>query len=177
MEKPWVFETPLDLVHSRICSGSAIRNWPQYLSEAFRCLKPGGWVEAQEFDVIPKSDDNSFPPNSFILQYHILEQEGMLKSGCNLASNSKELKRLMEEAGFVNVQAIDFKLPLSPWCKEPKLKEAGAFAMVSMLEGMSGMSMAVFTRNLGWEPIEVEVLLANVRNEWKQKGIHAYYDL
>jgi hypothetical protein len=48
-------------------------------------------------------------------------------------------------------------------------------ALVGMLEGISGLSIAVFTKLLGWSPDELEVLLAKVRSEWKTRSIHQYW--
>lgn len=109
LEHPWVYETPFDLVHSRLCAGSAIRNWPEYLAESLRCLRPGGWVEAQEINVFPSSDDDSFPPDSAILKWHRLWNEGLLQSGCDMHWSSDKLKAEMEKAGFVN--GAFFKVP------------------------------------------------------------------
>mgnify|MGYP003638624050 CR=1 FL=1 len=83
----------------------------------------------------------------------------------------------MEKAGFVNVQSVDLMVPMSPWSEDPKLKDAGLFVMTSMMEDISGMSLAVFTRLLGWERIELELFLAEVRKEWKDKSIHGYWPL
>lgn len=47
--------------------------------------------------------------------------------------------------------------------------------MLSIIEDLSGMSLAVFTRLLGWNLIELELFLADVKAEWKRKGIHAYW--
>jgi hypothetical protein len=157
--------------------GNAIRDWKRYLSESYRCLKPGGWVEAQEFDLNPQSDDDSFPPNSMILQWHEQFHKGMLVGGCNMRGSAKELKAHMEEARFVNVETVEMKLPMSPWSTEQKLKEAGGFTMLSMMDDLSGMSLAVFTRLLGWDTLELEVFLAHVRKEWKSKHIHGYWPL
>jgi len=177
IEKPWVFEVPYDLVHSRLCSGNAIRSWPRYLSEAYRTLRPGGWVEAQEFDLLPLSDDNSFPPNSAILQWHENFHAGMLKGGCNMHVSASEISDYIEAAGFVNIGVKEVKLPMSPWSSDKKLKEAGAFCMLSMMDDLSGMSLAVFTRLLGWNMLELELFLAQVRKEWKMQSIHGYWPL
>ncbi|KAK0120229.1 hypothetical protein ONS95_011635 [Cadophora gregata] len=112
LEHPWVFEKPIDLVHSRLCSGNAIRSWPDYLAESFRCLRPGGWVEAQEFDLAPQSDDDSFPADSAIIRWHNLFHEGMLRAGCEMRCSSAKLKEEMEKAGFVNVQSVDMMVPI-----------------------------------------------------------------
>ncbi|TVY82740.1 Secondary metabolism regulator laeA, partial [Lachnellula suecica] len=177
IESNWVFEKPLDLIHSRLCMGNAIRNWKHYLSESYRCLRPGGWVEAQEFDLLPRSDDDSFPPDSTILEWHKHFHDGMAKAGCNMRGSAQELKDHMEDAGFVNVGIVDTKLHMAPWSEDKKFKEVGGFMMLSMMDDISGMSMAVFTRLLGWDPLELEVFLAHVRKEWRNKDIHGYWPM
>ena len=137
----------------------------------------GGWVEAQEFNLAPQSDNDSFPADSAIIKWHKLFHEGMLKAGCEMRCASEKLKEEMEKAGFVNVQSVDLMVPMSPWSEDPKLKDAGSFVMTSMMEDISVMSLAVFTRLLGWERIELELFLAEVRKEWKDKSIHGYWPL
>jgi len=83
----------------------------------------------------------------------------------------------MEHAGFVNVAAVDMKMPISPWPMDKRLKEAGAFVMLSAMEDITGASLAVFTRLLGWQRIEVDLFLTEVKKEWKRKDIHAYWPL
>jgi hypothetical protein len=176
-DKPWGFEQPIDLVHSRICSGIAIRNWPNYLSESYRCLRPGGWVEAQEFYNKPMSDNDSFPPDSAVIRWHDLSQKGMLLGGCDMRISSQQIKSYMEEAGFVNVQTINMKLPMSPWSKNPKLKVAGRYVMIGMLGDLFGISLKVFTQLLGWKIEDLEVFLREVEKEWKREDIHGYWPL
>lgn len=134
-------------------------------------------MEAQEFNLKIRTDDNSLPENSKIQQWHDKFHEGMMMAGCNLSQSSQDVKGYMEEAGFVNVEVIDLKFPIAPWPKEKRLKEAGAYAMLSMMEDITGMSLAVFTRLLAWDRIELELFLADVRAEWKMKGVHAYWPL
>lgn len=43
--------------------------------------------------------------------------------------------------------------------------------------GASGLSMALFTRALGWRPEEVEVFLVDVRKQMKDRSIHAYWTM
>lgn len=42
-------------------------------------------------------------------------------------------------------------------------------------KGASGLSMALFTRALGWSAEEVEVFLVDVRKDMKNKSIHSYW--
>jgi hypothetical protein len=44
-------------------------------------------------------------------------------------------------------------------------------------DGLSGLSMAVFTRGLGWSQEELEVFLIEVRKSMKDPKIHGYYPM
>jgi hypothetical protein len=46
-----------------------------------------------------------------------------------------------------------------------------------MGESTSGISMALFTRGLGWSVEELEVFLVDVRREMKSTKIHAYWNM
>jgi hypothetical protein len=47
------------------------------------------------------------------------------------------LKTYLENAGFVDIQVKDFKMPHGPWAKDPLMKKVGAMIM---LMGETGMS-------------------------------------
>jgi hypothetical protein len=83
----------------------------------------------------------------------------------------------MEEAGFVDVEEHVIKLPVGPWPKDSRLKQVGRLESVNMTQGIQGLTMMLFTRCLQWTPDEVEVFLANVRKDVKNKAIHSYYHL
>jgi hypothetical protein len=42
---------------------------------------------------------------------------------------------------------------------------------------LSGLSMALFTKGLGWSVEEVEVFLAKVRTDMKDRRIHAWWPM
>jgi hypothetical protein len=48
------------------------------------------------------------------------------------------------------------------------------FTHLNFMEGLSGFTMAPFTRVLGWSQEEVEVLLASVRKEFSARKNHGY---
>lgn len=142
-----------------------------------RAVKPGGWIENQEFDLMAFADDDTLPSDSDIVKWCKYMNEGGLIGGFKLRITSAEIKAAMEEAGFTDITVIDLKLPIGMWAKDPTLKEAGKFALVAMLDGLQGLSLAIFTRYLKWEVEEVEVLLARVRNEWKLRRVHSYWPM
>jgi len=43
--------------------------------------------------------------------------------------------------------------------------------------GVQGLSMAIFTRGLGWSAEEVEAFLVDVRKDMKDTKIHGYYSM
>lgn len=66
------------------------------------------------------------------------------------------------------------QLPQNPWPKDPKLKELGRYQLLNMLEALPPYTYALFTRWLGWKRVEIEALLAGVRNELRDSSIHLY---
>jgi hypothetical protein len=123
------------------------------------------------------TDDNTLPENSKIKEWHDLSVKGAGMVGCPCRVDSRTMKGYFEDAGFVNVHVTDYKWPIGPWPADRRLKEAGALAMVSMLEELTGLSVAVFTRILGWSTEELEVFLIDVKKEWKSRGIHGYWPM
>jgi hypothetical protein len=62
--------------------------------------------------------------------------EAMKKIGRSFPTSS-QLKTYLENAGFVDIQVKDFKMPHGPWAKDPLMKKVGAMIM---LMGETGMS-------------------------------------
>ncbi len=142
-----------------------------------RVIIPGGYVESQEFDLITLSDDGTLPANSAIEQWCSLLVSGALLGGINLRLKAGELETAMKEAGFVEVTIKELKLPVGVWPADKRLRESGKFALASMIAGLHGISLAIFTRFLKWDVEEMDVLLERVRNEWKIRAIHSYWPM
>lgn len=132
-------------------------------------------MESQEFDLVTLSDDNTLPPNSAVVEWCSLLASGALSGGIQLRLKPAELETAMKGAGFVDVNVQEFKLPIGFWPVEPRLREAGKFALGSMLAGLHGISLAIFTRFLKWEVDEMDELLDRVKDEWKLRGVHSYW--
>jgi hypothetical protein len=78
------------------------------------------------------------------------------------------------ECGFVNVQEKRLAWPIGSWARNQKMKLLGTWCKQNMLEGIQGLSMAVFTRGLGMPAAEVELLLMDVRNDISSGQLHIY---
>lgn len=89
-----------------------------------------------------------------------------------------EMSTSMKAAGFTNVQEQYFKLPIGPWAKNQKLKEAGRVCQDFWLSGLDGFAMFLLTKFGSPEPWSQEEVLtytAKVRAEMKDPRHHAYH--
>lgn len=110
-ESPWLFSTsrPFDFIHARDLGG-AIADWPRLLRQAHEHLRPGGWVELQEFEVTLKSDDDEelrLAPTlrEFLGQLHAASEA--FNRPMNIAEGHRQ--RLIE-AGFEDVRDEVYKV-------------------------------------------------------------------
>lgn len=163
------------LVHTRFMNGFSIKDWSHFYKEAYHSLQPGGWVENQEFDCQVLSDDNTIPPDSKVQEWVKLWNEGIEALGASGRCDPEKLARQMADEGFSNVSIKQYKMPIGPWPKDKRLKDAGKFGLVAITEGMQGLSSKVFTKGLGWSVEELEALLMDVRAEFYRPAIHSYW--
>ena len=67
--KEWTFpQASLDYVHIRFLTG-CIADWEALIKVAYRCLKPGGYIESMEPSAYIQSDDNTIEPDSAMGQW------------------------------------------------------------------------------------------------------------
>lgn len=56
-------------------------------------------------------------------------------------------------------------------------KTVGAWNLVTLEDGLEGMTLRLLTQVLGWRLEEVHVLIAKVRKDFRDPKIHAQLDL
>ncbi|KAL4780292.1 S-adenosyl-L-methionine-dependent methyltransferase [Aspergillus varians] len=174
-EAEWPGRKPFDFIHSRYMCGS-IQDWPRLAQQAYDQLKPGGWIEFQEFNLVNYAEDGSLKEGNNLNRFYELLREACDKIH-RPVTIGRELKRIVEETGFVNVQQQVFQLPLGTWPREKRMKDIGALNMYQLLEGLDAFSAATFTNILGWTIEEVQVFLAMVRKDAKDRSVHMMHDL
>ncbi|KAF6803728.1 methyltransferase domain-containing protein [Colletotrichum sojae] len=173
VEDEWLFSRPFDFIHSRIMT-SSINDWPLYLRRCYENLAPGGYIELQEFDLFPRSDDGTLKPDSALLKCCKLLMEASEKFG-RPYMQIPSLQGLLRDVGFVDVTMDVQKWPSNSWPKEVRYKEIGIWQHENMMAGLEAFTMAPLTRAHGWTPAEVQVLLVDVRKDLKDRSIHAYW--
>jgi len=81
-----------------------------------RNLKPGAWIELQEFDGRVHCDDGTIAPDAPLKRFYELIPKAMANFG--MAFNAGEaLQEPLEKAGFVNVSCKVLKIPFGSWAK------------------------------------------------------------
>ncbi len=164
-----------DLVHTREMNGIAIKDWPQFFVQAFESMKPGGWVECQECEKDIKSDDNTIPQKSWVMKWLRLREEGFQRGGMTGRFHPETVANQMRSAGFINMEILRFKMPIGPWPEDLRMRESGSLTLRGLLDHVQGLSVRVFTHYLGWTTEALEVLLMEVRKEWKREDVHSYF--
>ncbi len=177
LEEPWEMPERFDLVHTRLMNGFSVKSWPTFYEQAFLALKAGGWVENQEFDLNFSSDDGTIPANSKMKEWEALWNQAVESVGMTGRCDPQKMAEQMKDAGFTNITVREYKMPLGPWPKDKRLRESGQYNLVGISEGLTGLSIRVFTQILGWSVEEMEVLLAQVRAEFRKRTIHSYFPI
>ncbi|KAL2126802.1 hypothetical protein VTI74DRAFT_214 [Chaetomium olivicolor] len=175
LEADWTFVQPFDFIYARFLTGS-IKDWPRFFAQSFRHLNPGGWIEAVDIMNPLRCDDGTLPEDSALLKWNRLLLDATVRLGAPVDSVQR-YKQQMIDAGFQNVNQIEYKWPTNTWPKDAKHKEIGSWNHVNIMSALNALTMLSFTQALGWSTVEVEVFLVDVRNDLKNKNIHAYWPI
>ncbi|EFX03519.1 sam domain protein [Grosmannia clavigera kw1407] len=175
LEEPWTFSFKYDYIHVSMMTG-AFRDWSNFYYQAFHFLKSEGWVEIQDIDFPLQCADGSLPSDSAMRRWSDLMLEASRKSGYLLDTCGKAAE-LMREAGFVDIVRVPYKWPIGPWPRDPSLKQLGAWVFENFHGGIETMSLALFTRFLGWSLDEVRAFAEEARAELCNRNFHTYFDM
>ncbi|WYZ41267.1 hypothetical protein EsH8_V_000162 [Colletotrichum jinshuiense] len=174
LEKEWTWTTPFDFVFARNLMGS-FSDWEGFIKQAYDNLEPGGYLELQDSIYPIVCDDGTLKEDSALMKWTRLIVEAGDKIGRSTTIPDR-FPRLLEEAGFEDINTTRVKFPVSPWPKDPKLKELGSWTQASLITGIEGISLGLFTRILNWEPEETMVFCTQVRDEVKDIRLHGYWN-
>ncbi|KAK5031167.1 hypothetical protein LTS07_004902 [Exophiala sideris] len=147
----WVLDDPtmkFDLAHIRSLFGS-VPDWAALYKNCFDNMNSGGWIEHLEMEINAQTDDAEVPADSQIKFLSSFAHTHMTVASGRDFGISFGMRKLIEEAGFVDVQEKRLKVPLGPWASDPKLKEVGRLCERFYKTGLQGWLMHVCTRSLG----------------------------
>lgn len=171
----WTYKQKFDLIHGRLMVTSMAD--PQALfKKAYDHITPGGWFELQDLVMPLLSDDNTMPETSAFCKWNAIFTEAVGRMGRD-TTWAAQYKRWMEETGFVNVQQLNYKLPINTWPKDKALKELGKWNLINMVEGLEGYTVRPFTKIMGMSMEEVELLMMEVRKDLHNRKMHTYWPM
>ncbi|KAK4138819.1 S-adenosyl-L-methionine-dependent methyltransferase [Trichocladium antarcticum] len=174
IEQDWTWtENEFDFVFARDLILS-IRDWPRLLEQTYDHLKPGGWVEFHSVTGVVRCDDGSLPADNAMRRFGQALHDSTQTFGTPIDDPTR-WKGWFTDRGFEDVTEVVYKMPISPWPKDQRLKLVGAFEMENLLYGLSGMVTRLFVKGLGWTPEQVQVFLMEVRREIQNRDIHCYW--
>ncbi|KAF5018573.1 hypothetical protein F66182_9447 [Fusarium sp. NRRL 66182] len=175
LEKEWTWSEKFDFIFARMMLG-CFQDLPQMIKVAFDNLEPGGYLELQDMSLPVRSDDGTLSPDSYLAQWC----DFCFEAGQNLGRPvfpTTEYKNYLAEAGFEDIVEVQQKWPTNPWPRDKEFKELGAWACANIAHGLDGLSLAYFTRGLGWSSEKTRVFCAQTRKDMENPRIHAYWPM
>ncbi|KAH8820848.1 S-adenosyl-L-methionine-dependent methyltransferase [Xylogone sp. PMI_703] len=174
VEESWTYRTKFDFIHARDFLFS-IHDWPKLVNQCFEFTAPNGYTELQCLLPYPHCDDGSAPETSGVVKFSTKIIEASQMCGWSLLEPNN-YKRYMEDAGFVDVNEVRFKIPTGPWPKDKMMKLLGAFETQSLLKGASAFSLRSFAKAYGWTQEQTELFLVDMRRDVRDMRFHTYYE-
>ncbi|GKT66795.1 methyltransferase domain-containing protein [Colletotrichum tofieldiae] len=175
VEKEWTWQEPFDFVFARHMN-ACFASWEKFLKQAYDNLEPGGYIELQDNAFPILSGDGTLKEDDPMARWSTLMMEGTELIGRPITVPGI-FRQLLQEAGFEDVVEHKRVWPTSPWPKNEALRELGFWTQACSLDGVEPGALALFTRVLGWTREEVLVFIASVRKDFKNRDIHAYWNV
>jgi SAM-dependent methyltransferase len=170
-EADWGFDEPFDYIHARAMV-TCFKDGRSIIQHVWDNLAPGGYFELQD-PCMPMRCDDGTMDGTALGEWNRLMDEGMLRMGKDLRGNL-EWGRYMREVGFELVVERHSACAFNTWPRGDKNKLLGAMCCQNLLEGVQSMSLALFTRVLGWSSEDVLSFLVGVKNDLMNRKIHSY---
>ncbi|KAK0668461.1 S-adenosyl-L-methionine-dependent methyltransferase [Cercophora samala] len=174
-DEDWVDpDDKYDFIHIRNVMHS-VTDTKALLSRVMRHLKPGGYIEIQDLDITPRSDDETLTPTT---PYALRDYLKYMAAGLGvLGSEMHAIHKMPDElaqAGFEEIKKTTHKAPIGMWPKDKRLRLCGLFLRTAMMDGLRGVSQRPMAA-LGWTPLQIEMVLVNVRKALMDPKVHAYF--
>ncbi|KAL1995164.1 hypothetical protein VTN49DRAFT_1351 [Thermomyces lanuginosus] len=174
IESEWAYDNdPFDFIHARYLVVS-IRDFGKLIKQCYRSVKPGGWVEFQDWDGYPYSEDGSLDGTG--LQKYFNEVYGAFEEAGYETRPGTKLEQWFKDAGFVNIHVEKFRVPYGVWPKDPHFKNLGAWMQAQAEAGLEGGALAALTRFKEWTKEDVLFLASEARADGRKRSIHTMFN-
>ncbi|KAL7272146.1 hypothetical protein RUND412_005064, partial [Rhizina undulata] len=173
VEEPWPYqENSLDFIHLRqmaVC----INDWPKLYNQAFKALKPGGWIEMQDFCDIFSTEDDSLPADNALTKWLENWEKFVARCGREWATVPPRMMKDLREVGCVEISEKVIKLPIGRWPKGTHERELGMYFGQQMIDGVEPVAL-VFKKTMGWTDGEVQECVMEVQQALRDPKFNMY---
>jgi hypothetical protein len=149
----------------------AFTDWNLIYKEAYKHLKPGGWIEVKDFDD-HKALLQFFPPGSQVKPWLAAIAEGSKKSGRPRGIEHLKHERLTD-LGFVDVNTEEYNIPMGVWPDDPEEKKIGKLFMIAQMCGIEALCLRILTEQMRWDPVEVRKMCDMVSEDVRAVAVDA----
>jgi hypothetical protein len=116
--------------------------------------------------------DDTFGPHNPLWQWNANHVVAARSKGQPFVT-PEQVTRWMTEVGFEDVVVKNYLVPTNPWPKDRKMKNLGTYMMINMLEGVEAFTLRLWTQQLGWSRERIQLFLALVRKDIRNRNIHS----
>ena len=112
-ESEWTYHAHehFDYIHGRSLCGS-VADWPRFFAQAYENLKPGGFLEMQEYQTWIFCDDDTYDSVTWLKDWVNQMDEVSEKFGKRMRTAQLH-KQWIQEAGFIDVHEEIYKVNTS----------------------------------------------------------------
>ena len=145
-----------------------------------RHLKPGtGYFEHVEIDFKPKCDDSSFPMNDTGIRLNLWYEylcQATIRADKPI-QYPPNLKLLLEQQGFVDVEDKVFNLPMNAWPIDLWMKYVAKWYHCGLVDYIEALSLGPFSRIFHWPVSDIQQFARDVTSDIDNRSFHIYNTL
>ncbi|KAI1324902.1 S-adenosyl-L-methionine-dependent methyltransferase [Xylariaceae sp. FL0255] len=172
-EDEWTFQLPFDFIHMRAMI-TCFKNPATVLASAYAALAPGGYIELRDpilpFHFLTPPPDG---PRCALKEWGEKLVDASSRAGRDWTAAAR-YSEMLRDLGFVNIHERREAVALSPWVKGVQNKHISLLLQQDILRMLEPVSMALFTRVLGWDQQHVLDFLELVKRDVQDTRIHAF---
>lgn len=169
----WAHGDNWDFVHARQVLPT-IKDPARLCEQSFSHIKPGGWIETQDFGAVMKCDDGTLREDSMLIEFTTLVTQALAPRGINWIVGN-DMEEILRNAGFVNIQYKKFKTPIGMWPKAKRLRLVGLYMKSAFADLIDALVPRLFP-SLSKSPQQIKEFLAGVQSELLTTQAHIYLD-
>ncbi|EEA24562.1 hypothetical protein EYB25_004313 [Talaromyces marneffei] len=144
-EDEWTFDKGFDLIHGRMLAGS-IDDWTKFFRQAFGQLKPGGWIEMNEFEAMfYYRDQNGEQSDQLNMLVKVFNKQSSTAFGKGF-NDVLLIPEAMRDAGFEDIDMDIQRVPIGTWHEDTHLRDLGKTAHSAAVQSIEPYILALGTR-------------------------------